>query len=265
MVCTRLLWSLLLLLWVVPMVASATPLRICSDELPHPPYLFPGGQGTTGLLIRMAAADIGLALTFYDAPVRRCREDLRANEADAFPVTPYDPETLPFVAFPMADGKIDRTRATTSVRTIVVRRIGSPAHWDGKLMTGLQKPVLVKFGTIQTAKKLKAMQVAVDDTGKSPPSNFRKLVAGRGDLAICPEVEGQLLLRQPEFAGKLEALPTPFTDDVYYLAITQQFDERYPGLAEQLWNAIARTKQSPAYLKAIGASVVPATRKARQD
>lgn len=239
------------------MVASAAKLRICSDELPHVPYLMPGGQGTTGLLIRMAAADIGLDVEFYDAPVRRCREDLRANEADAFPVTPYDPDALPFVAFPMADGKVDRTRATTSIRTIVVRRIGSPAHWDGKLMTGLQKPVLVKFGTIQTAKKLKAMQVAVDETGKSPQSNFRKLLAGRGDLAICPEVEGHLLLRQPEFAGKLEALALPFTDDVYYLAITKQFDTLNPGVAEQLWNAIGRAKRSAAFLKVVGDSTAP--------
>ena len=252
MVRTRALLSLLLLL-ALPTYACATKLRICSDELPHIPYLLPGGLGTTGLLIRMAAADIGLELEFYDAPIRRCREDLRANDADAFPVTPYDTETLPFLAFPMADGKVDRSRATTNIRSIVVRRVGSPAHWDGRAFTALQQPVLIKFGTIVTGKKLAAMQVPADDTGKSPESNFRKLMAGRGDLAICPEVEGQALLRQPEFAGKLEALPQPFTDDVYYLAITRQFDERNPGLVDQLWNAIARTRRSPAYLKAIRA------------
>ncbi len=259
MVRTRALLSLLLLL-ALPAFSFATKLRICSDELPHIPYLMPGGNGTTGLLIRMAAADMGLELEFYDAPIRRCREDLRAFDADAFPVTPFDTETLPFLVFPMADGKVDRARATTNVRSIVVRRIGSPAHWDGRTFTALQLPVLVKFGTIVTGKKLAAMQVATDDTGKSPESNFRKLLAGRGDLAICPEVEGQALLHLPEFAGKLEALPQPFTDDVYYLAITKQFDERNPGLADQLWNAIARTRRSPAYLKAIRAPDMPTSK-----
>ncbi len=251
--------ALLSLLWLLALPASvwATKLRICSDELPHVPYLMPGGLGTTGLLIRMAAADIGLDVEFYDAPIRRCREDLRAYEADAFPVTPFDPDTLPFMVFPMQDGKVDRLRATTHVRSIVVRRMGSPAHWDGAAFAGLRKPVLLKFGTITTGKKLAALQVATDDSGKLPQSNFRKLMAGRGDLTICPEVECLLLLRQPEFAGKLEALPTPFTDDVLYLAITRQFDERNPGVAEQLWNAIARAKLSSAYLKAIQASGVP--------
>ena len=261
MVCTRLLW-LLLLSVALPTLASATTLRICSDELPHLPYLMPGGQGTTGVLIRMAAKDIGLDITFYDAPVRRCREDLRANDADAFPVTPYDPETLPFLAFPMADGKVDRARATTSVRTLMVRRKGSPVQWDGTAFTGLQKPVLVKFGTIAVGKKLTALQVAMDDTGKSPESNFRKLLAGRGDLAICPEAEGRALLRQPEFAGKLEALPLPFTDDVYYLAITRQFVESHPDVAEQLWDAIARTRRSVDFLKAIGETAPPPATKA---
>ncbi len=259
----RTLLSLLLLL-ALHAPAMAAKLRICSDELPHIPYLLPGGQGTTGQLIRMAAADIGLELEFYDAPIRRCREDLRANDADAFPVTPYDPDTLPFLTFPMVDGKVDRARATTSVRTILVRRKGSPISWDGTAFTGLAKPVLVKFGTMMVGKKLASLQVAMDDTGLSPQSNFRKLMALRGDLAICPEFEGLDLLQQPEFAGKLEPLPLPFTDDVYYLAITKQFDERHPGLAERLWNAIARTKRSPAYLKAIRATDLPQP-KARKD
>ncbi|MES2950961.1 MAG: hypothetical protein V4858_20695 [Pseudomonadota bacterium] len=264
MVWTRLLLSLLLL-WAMPTLASAAKLRICSDILPHPPYLMPGGHGTTGLLIRMAAQDIGLDVEFYDAPIRRCQEDLRANEADAFPVTPYAPDVLPFLVFPMADGKVDRPRATTSVRTLVVRRIGSPANWDGKALTGLQKPVLVKYGTMMIGKKLAALQVAMDDTGKSPESNFRKLLAGRGDLAICPEVEGHALLRKPEFAGKLEALALPFTDDVYYLAITKQFDAKHPDVAEQLWNAITLIKRSPVYLKAIGTSEAPTARKKRKE
>ncbi len=249
----RTLSSLLCLLSALQASALAAKLRICSDELPHIPYLLPGGQGTTGQLIRMAAADIGLDLEFYDAPIRRCREDLRANVGDAFPVTPYDPDTLPFLLFPMADGKVDRSRATTSVRTILVRRKGSEVSWDGAAFTGLERPVLVKYGTMMVGKKLASLQIAMDDTGLSPQSNFRKLMARRGDLAVCPEFEGLELLRQPEFAGKLEALPLPFTDDVYYLAITRQFDERHPGLADQLWNAIARTKRSPAYLKAIRA------------
>ncbi len=240
----------LLLILLMPLIGSAAKLRICFDTRPHLPHLTPEGGGTVGVLIKMAAAETGVEIDAYSVPVTRCREEIRANLAAGFPTTPYVPNEFHFLAFPMAQGFDDASRSVMSARTLVFRRKGKQVGWDGKQFQNLKTPVLIVFGSALLTFRLGQMGIPFDDKGKGVDANFSKLLAGRADLAVAWESDAMPLLARPEFAGKIEVLPQPFAVVPYYLAISKQFVADNPGVAEQLWNAIGRIKNSPQYLNA---------------
>lgn len=229
--------------------AHAVTLRLCLDERPMAPYVTPTGSGIANLLIAEAAREVGLTVEQYAAPLKRCREELRFNQADAFPTAPYTAALLQFVAYPMRGAEPDPARTVMSTRNMVYRRVGSAAHWDGARFTHLATPVLVRFGAALMTDKLATLGVPADDSGKSVRANFSKLLAGRADLVVGPELSGQALLADPRFAGKIEPLPAPFTDESYYLGLSKHFYQAHPQLSERLWDAIARIRRSPAYQK----------------
>lgn len=231
--------------------AGAATLRLCVDERPWRPYLTPAGDGITQRLLQDAAKEAGATLAAYGAPLTRCREEIRHNSADGFPITPYTPALLSFMAFPMRGSEPDPARAVMSARTLAYRRAGSAAHWDGSRFTHLATPVLVRFGSVLIVDKLAALGVRIDDSGKTLGANFSKLLAGRADIAVGLETAGQELMALPEFAGKIEALPEPFTDEAYYLGLSKTFYQANPQLSERLWDAIARQRRSAAYQRAL--------------
>jgi polar amino acid transport system substrate-binding protein len=227
--------------------AGATNMRICVDEQSHMPFINPAGEGVVGMLIRQAAEEAGMTVTFYAAPTTRCREELRAGVADGFPTTPYTTALLPFVAFPMVKSNPDPSRAAVTGRALVFRRKESSVGWDGKRFTNLQRPAMLPFGAVLLSDRLRAMQVPFDDKGKSLQVVFAKLLAGRGDVAIGAEYSGRAAMTDPRYAGKIDALPVPFSEEPYYLGVSRQFYAANGPGVEQLWSAMGHLRASPAY------------------
>jgi polar amino acid transport system substrate-binding protein len=227
--------------------AGAVTLRLCTDEQSHLPFITPGGEGVADLLIREAAAEAGIVVESHAAPITRCREEIRRLLADGFPTTPFTPSLTGFVAYPMNGAVVDPGRAVTSQRGMVYRRRGSAADWDGARFSGTSAPVLAPFGSVLLIDRLKAIGMPVEDSGKTLGANLRKLLAGRADLAVGAEFSGYALLSQPEFAGKLEMLTLPFTEEPYYLGLSRDFQLAHPQEVEHLWSAIARIRRTPAY------------------
>lgn len=243
--------GVLLLMLACVAQAGAVTLRLCVDERPIPPYTSPDGGGLVIQLIREAAQENGIVVETYAAPLTRCREEIRINGADGYPSAPYTPALQSFMAFPMRGAEPDAARSIMSARSMVYRRPGSAAHWDGTRFTHLATPVLVRFGSVRMIDKLVAMGVPTDDSGKTLEANFTKLLAGRADLALGLEMTAQSLLAQPGMAGKIETLPLPFSDEVYFLGLSKAFYHAHPQLSERLWDAIARIRRSPAYQRSL--------------
>lgn len=229
--------------------AQAATLRLCTDEKSHLPYLTPEGGGTAGLLIQMAAREVGVAVEFYAAPTTRCREEIRVGVADGFPTAPFTPTLEPFMAFPMNMGRPDPERSVVTARAMVFRRTASTTQWDGNRFYGLHKPVLVPFGAVLLVDRLKALDVPIDDKGKSLDGNLVKLLAGRGDAAVGSEMSGHVLLADPQFKDKIEMLPIAFTEEAYYLGVNKPYYEANTELMEKLWTSMGRIRKSPQYLK----------------
>lgn len=227
--------------------AHGLTLRLCTDESSHLPFITPTGEGTVDRLVAEAAREVGITIELRPAPITRCREEIRANAADGFPTTPYTPSLLSFIAFPMKDGEPDPARAVSTTRAVFFRRVGSQADWDGTRLQHLKGKVLVQFGAVLMLDRLAAIGAPIDDSGKTIGANFAKLLAGRGELTVGSEYSGRALMARPEFAGKIEALPIPFTDEPYYLGLSRRFQEEHPQAVERLWEAIARIRRTAAY------------------
>ncbi len=238
----------LLCLASLALPASAVTLRVCVDQMVHLPIMTPDLGGTVGMLVKMAAAEVGVELAVAPAPLGRCVENLKAGHVDAFPYAPYLPDSLPFLGYPVAkNGEVDPARAVAVLRNRVFRLKSGKVQWDGQRFSGQSMPVLATFGAVLVVDKLKAMKVNFDDNGKSTEANLRKLMAGRGDLVIAMETDGKRLLSQAEFGKAIEMLPASFSEAPYFLGISQRFIAKNPGLAEALWRAIGQIRQSPAY------------------
>lgn len=242
--------AILLVLSQLPCAAAAAepkPLALCIDEQPHPPYILANAQGMAPLLIRMAAVQAGLAVEFHTAPLLRCLEQVKLGVSHGYPAgSVMAAQSLGFVV-PRLAGKPDPARATLTARMTIFRRKGETIGWDGRGFQNLRQPVLIPTGSVMMRERLGRLNVAVDDQAKLVEQNFLKLLAGRGDLVIGFENDGMALLEQARFADKIEALPLPFTEEHYYLMVSEAYYLANREQIEALWSAIARVRNSPAY------------------
>jgi polar amino acid transport system substrate-binding protein len=238
----------LLMLIIGIACANAWPaqLRLCVDQASHLPFITPDAQGTAGLLIRQAAKEAGVTLILSPAPVARCREEIRAGKADAFPTTPYTPAVTAFMVFPMKDGRPDTTAAVSQNTAQVFRRVGSAVDWDGKRFHGLSTAALIPSGAVLLKDRLRDLGVPEDDGAKSLEANFAKLLVHRADVAIGSSYSAHGLLAQARFAG-IEALPVPFSDEAYYLSFSRRFADQHPELVARMWSLIVAIKARPEY------------------
>lgn len=229
------------------------PLRLCVDARPHPPYILLDREGTVQILVRMAAVRAGLQVEYYHAPAARCAEEIRLNLAQGYPAAAYTPKASALCAFPMDGDGPDPKRATGQVRLTLYRRTGEAADWDGKRLAHTNARVLSLQGVVLMRERLREFGIAMDDGGTDLATNFAKLLARRGDLALGYDNDGQALMARAPFAGKIEALPVPFAQEYHYLCLSRQFSDANPERAAALWNAIPKVAASAEYRAAIKA------------
>lgn len=226
-----------------PGSALAARLRVCTDVHPHPPFLMPDGSGSAGRLVAAGARAAGFDLEFYPVPLARCRAEAEINVVHGFPMTPYIPNVLPYVRYPMRNGEPDASRATMRASIMLYQRVGGPVRWNGKKISGLEKPVLAPLGSLAMAEALRKVGAPMDVQGRSLQANLSKLLAGRGDAAVGVWEEGTQLLSQPEFAGKIEMLPLPLFEQAYFLVVTKAFYDEHGEAVETMWNKIGQLNQ----------------------
>ncbi len=232
-------------------VLAAGALTLCVDDQAHAPGSFPNKDGTMQVLIRMAAAQTEMTVTFKPLPWKACLDAVRSDTLNGAVGPSLTEATRELAVFPMNKDKADATRSLAATRALVFRLKGSTASWDGTRFSDVKLPVLAPSGYNFMTEKLKALKVPFDDQTKLLGRNFSKLIAGQGSLVIGFELEGQKKIAESDFAGKIEALPEPFTETHSYLAISKQTYAKDTQQIENLWNAIGKIKKSPEFRAAI--------------
>ena len=241
--------------------AAAEPVNICIDIRPHPPYSFPDHDGIIRVELVMAAERAGLTLAFHAAPSRRCQEELKIGESDAFGAAAISEPALQISEFPRRTNTVDKERALAVARTVVFRpksaQKSTQSLWDGRDFSKLHSRVLIPPGMILLSDRLQKMAVAFDDGANDMNQIAAKLLAGRAEAAIGLEYDVDELNKRPEFVGKFEKLPVPFTETEYYLVFSKQFYAAHKELAEAMWNAIGKTRHAPEFAAALRRKDLP--------
>lgn len=240
-----------LLACCTPACASDTPpIRVCQDSQPHPPFLFPDHDGSIQILLRMTAARMGVALDTHYAPILRCQAELESGDSHAR-VASVTPNTLKTLAFPLSGNNVDVSRAVASVRHMLFRPTRNDTDWDGESFSNLRLPILIPPGYPQSRQELLRLGVQYDESGRDTETNFSKLLAGRGALAVALEEDGKSQLLKPQFAGKIEMLAVPLAQVHYFFAFSLHFYRSQPKFVETFWNELKLTRESEDYRRAI--------------
>jgi polar amino acid transport system substrate-binding protein len=250
----RTILLLALLGLAAPVQAAESPvIRVVFNTAPNPPIVY--GTGTAidpdkpsliVELLRMVGQRTGIQFDFQRFPWQRGLYLIEYGQADAIFASSFVPERTRFGVYPMKDGQPDRRRAIHQMAYSLFVRRGAAVGWDGRIISGLRAPVGATPG-FAVVDDLKAMGIPLE-LDASPENNLQKLANGRIDAYA--ELEGladaAIAADQPRF-GDIIKLSPPLRSQFYYLMFSKSFYDKFPDVAERVWDAVAEVTASAEY------------------
>lgn len=244
-------WLLLLTLTCsVPCALALDKIRLCQDEIEEAPWRTRDNNGLNTLMLRTVEARLGLALTIENLSWKRCLMMVQHGEMDGAIAASYREDRRVVGAYPATTAAQipDRNRRMSGEAYFFYKLKDDPFDWNGSTISGCQHPVAAQMGYSAVA-RLQDKGVRVDDRERKPEHLLRKVVLGLDSAAVLAQGEGDKLLSDPRFAGKIIKLPTPFFHTDGYLLLSHPFVARDPQLAEKIWDSISSVRNSAAYRK----------------
>lgn len=238
-------WLLGCALLGAAMACPARTIKVCIPANPFPPLTFPGREGQGQWLLRKAVERQGDAVEFEAVPWVRCTDGAAAGTYDVAMPPSAHPAFLPTLAFPMAAGQVDASRAVGSVTLVALRRVGSRAWWDGTSFSGLNSPVMFNKGVVSVREKLAKLGVPGDEGASANESLLNKLLLGRGEILILNAQQAAEEVASDEYRGKIEILSAPFLSFTLHAAFNRRFQLAQPDYVEAVWTEIGRLRASP--------------------
>jgi polar amino acid transport system substrate-binding protein len=232
--------------------AEPVKLVLAMEDQPIFPWNMPDGTGANIELLKLVAADTGVAFTFKTMPWKRCLTSLQANEVDGVVDASFKEERKAMGAFPSKpDGSVDDRRCLHWDDYTLYRPKGAALDFDGKALVGLSGRIATQPGYSIVA-KLKEMGIEVEDTAKGDEANLRKVADGKVAGAVLSSGGADRVLQaMPELAAKVERCPKPIQHRALYLMLSHALVKRDPALAERIWSALDAKRKTPEYEAAL--------------
>lgn len=242
--------------------AAAQPplLRVCLNEVPHPPWRFADAQGRVAgegldfLILELFAKRTGWQVEPVLMPWKRCLADMKGGQIDAVLSMSHLPEREEFAVFPRTSaGQPDERLALRHNRYVLyARREAGAPRWNGKLVSGLAPEGLVGVQSgYSIAATLRGMGLQVDEAARTVQANLEKLARGRVQLAALQEHEAERVLElHPALAQALQRLDPVLEQRAYYPVFSLAFAARSPLPLPRLWEAMAAVRDSSALRRA---------------
>ncbi|MDC8758208.1 hypothetical protein [Janthinobacterium fluminis] len=241
-------------LLLCPLVALAEdPMVLCIEDQAAAPFTFPNKDGSMQVLLKMAAKEAALPVTFTISPWKRCIETTRAGSMNGIVNAGNTPFHAGYAVFPtLPTGKPNTGQSLASMTVMAYRMKGSASAWDGSKFANVSKPVLMPAGFATISDQLKALNTPFDDNTKEPLRNLYKMVAGQGEIVLGFETEmNALIASHKDIADKVEMLPAKFMTTDFYVAFSKPYYASHKSQVEALWTAIAKVKKSKEYQDAV--------------
>jgi polar amino acid transport system substrate-binding protein len=226
---------------------------LCIEDQKAAPYTFPTKDGTMQVLIKLAAKQTNIPVTFKVSPWKRCIEEVRNGSMSGLVNAGYTPFHADYAAFPMlADGQPNTAQALAKMDVMVYHIKGSNTAWDGSKFINVSKPVLMPAGFATISDRLKSINVPFDDVTKEPLRNLYKMIAGQGEIVLGFDIETNALIADhKDIQEKVEVLPTKFMTTDYYVPFSKKYYSAHKDQVDTLWTAIGKAKKSKEYQDAI--------------
>lgn len=230
-----------------PASAASPTLRLCHTNQGDYPWTLPDRPGLNDLLIRRATERLDLKVTIVAMPWARCLFKLTEGSMDGAFNASFRQERLAIARFPMKNKQPDASRRLMQSGYTLYRLRGSKVQWDGTTLkaSGI---IGVPNGFSGIAMRVKDIGGMADQRLATSTQLLNALAEGRYVAVALKTEEGtQLLKATPALRKKIEAIRPPLAEKDFFLMFSVHFDGQYPGMAENIWNAIAEERESPGY------------------
>jgi len=216
----------------------------------------PDGTGLNFELLDRTEKLLGENFVYVSMPWKRCQEEVRNGEIDGIIGAADNPQRRAYVAFPtLPNGSLDTSATIYEDQFNVYLRVGGSGAWDGKELTGVNRPVAVQSGYLAVAASLLERRIKINDSIKSAEDGLRFLSAGMVDIAVLQSIEADTLLKQDSrFTGRIVTAPAPYIILPLYLAINRATYQRDPKRFNAIWGAIRTVRNSADYRKVLDAA-----------
>jgi hypothetical protein len=210
------------------------------------PYVLGTNQveNPPGLLIEwtrdaLMLAGCPVSIVVKRLPPNRQLSELASGRIDVLPGFAFNSETGERLRFPMKDGSEDTGRAIMSNTISLYARAGDMrVQWDGKTLRSANPKVGSSTGGASTARIARAYGFELE-AAPTPETDLRKLVAGRIDVIMEPDVVLGPLLEGAD-AQAVRRLEPPVHVTNRYAPVSARFAAAYPEFTERFWLELCR-------------------------
>ena len=224
-------------------------LKFCYEDKQLLPYYVGNGAavpeqaGATIEHLRRSTAQVGIELELIRLPWLRCLQQLEDNSIDAL-VAAFDTTREHYTVYPkLPDGKPDTAKAINQLGLCLAYRFDNP------LVQKLQDSSAITLSRPLGYRPIPFPPQTTLVAAHSPEHALDLVISGRVDATtVLCELNG--IKAKEQHLDQLPVLllyPALYKSDGY-LMLSNDFYQRYPGLAEQLWQALQQTLNKTDYL-----------------
>ncbi len=226
-------------------LAQEKPLiRACTEDDDSYPWLLKQREGVTVFQLRQVEKQLGVVIKLTALPWKRCISDVQQGLQDAAVKISYTPQRAQEVGvFPMQNGKLDVRKRLHTDSYSLFRLKNSNVTWDGKQLKA-DGAIGAQTG-FSVIEQLKSLGATVDEGARKAEDHLHKLFLMRLSAVALQTQEGNNnLAKNPKFAEHIERLDPVLIEKPYFLIFSFQFNAKYPGYSQQVWDAIETVRES---------------------
>jgi polar amino acid transport system substrate-binding protein len=238
------------LLWLAALGAAAEPrvLRICANVSLGKPE----DDNTAYQLARAAFALLpDLRPEYSPLPWQRCLSEAAAGRFDAVLSASHTAARAQGLSYPLdAKGQPDASRRMFNIGYALLRRKDSKVQWDGERFSGSSPRAGEAIGAERGYSIVlfaRDRGAVVEDRYPAFGSLVDSLKLGRIAAVLINQEAAAQLLADPAWSADHELSGPPLQTKAYFMPVSQQFAADHPALAQRLWEALAKARETPAF------------------
>jgi len=196
--------------------------------------------GITVEIIKQAAKDIGIEVSFVRYPNKRVLLSLSRGEIDGAGIYSFKKERLKNGLYPMIEGRLNDANRIGTIGYYFYKLKNSPLKFDGKTLSGNKNKIGANSGYSIVA-DLKNMGVSVSEVS-STIQNFKMLQLKRISGIANQNIDADPLIKAYGYTNIEKLLPA-IKSKSYFLMLGHKFVEKYPTVSKKLWNRIGEIRE----------------------